>query len=65
MKYHGEVLDSEGREFLIIEGEFDLLPTVSLKANTGAIRQEMDLDPSEARELARHLIAAADAAEVR
>ena len=66
MKYHGEVLDWESREFLIIEGEREgYCPICTLKINTGAIMQKMTLEPSQARDLARHLVEAANVAETK
>jgi hypothetical protein len=64
MKYHGEVFDPEGRTFIEIEGDCLDAPICSLEITRDRMILDIALDPSEARELARHLIEAANTSEM-
>lgn len=65
IKYHGEVFD-EGRRFLTIEGEAaGHGGVVMIKRLIGGAHVEFAIACSQAREIARHLSAAADAADPR
>lgn len=63
MKYHGEVYDS-GDLMLTIEGEHGYVPLVTVKLDRIGFGCEFYIDPDQARELTRHLIAAASTAEL-
>lgn len=62
ISYCGAILD-DGREFLTVESEVGYGPIVTVKLTYESFSVEMSIDPMQARELARHLIAAADAVE--
>lgn len=65
IKYHGEVFD-EGRRFLIIESEAAGLGSiVTIKHKIGGALVEFAISRNQAREIARHLSAAAEAGELR
>lgn len=55
-KYHGEVFD-EGRRFLVIEGDGS---TVTIKVAGLQATFELNISASQAREIGRHLMAAAE-----
>lgn len=60
MKYHGEVCADDHR--YVIEGEHGYAPLVSMKIEHPSFKSEFYMEPEQARELARHLSAAADTA---
>jgi hypothetical protein len=61
INYHGEIFDN-GRRFLTIEGETGAA-IVTLKIEVGPTSHEIVLEASRAIEIARHLRAAAEAAQ--
>lgn len=65
IKYHGEVFD-EGRSFLIIESEAAGCGSiVTIKRKIGGALVEFAISRNQAREIAHHLSAAAEAADPR
>lgn len=61
VRYTGEALDPRGASFLCITGEHDL-NLVSVEVARDRVIIDLAFSPAEAREFARHLIEAANAA---
>lgn len=59
MKYHGEIFD-DGNDWMAIDSDRATGPIVSVKVAVEAMTAEFLIDASQAREIARHLNAAAD-----
>lgn len=51
----GVVKNWDGQDFLIVKKETGVLPCVLLRIETGAIEINLNLDPEEAKALARLL----------
>lgn len=62
MLYHGEIFD-DGERLLIIESEHGYAPIVTVKLDAGSVVMELNIGCDQARELARHLNAAVEAAD--
>lgn len=62
-RYHREVLDDEGHRFLAVDGLRGYSTVVELSIARGQVISTVSLHTEEARELARHLVEAADAAD--
>lgn len=61
MRYTGKVLTDSGRDFLSITSEVGYAPLVTVAVQIDAVRTELYLSVSEARELAQHLLQAVEA----
>lgn len=62
-RYHGEVLDDDGHRFLAVDGLRGYSTVVELSIARGQVISTVNLHTEEARELARHLVEAAEAAD--